>query len=311
VQIPTASPAVAAIATPVTSTTPAFVPFAAPEAVAPPRYTKLFRAQRPADFTASSKPAEIEAGAQVTGFELVSLSPQPRPVHRRWSKGERKPRKMAAPAVIEVAPQQIEIKGNADSCFAVQLPGRETLTLTSLVLSEEGVVPLRQEVLRRVGQAAFLDQLDAWVDTKNLGVLSAGSRRIPLVTVARGPYGAEAFAYIEQTSEGEAVRVLMTTEQSANVEEGSPTEHQSNCQLASTYLRRERGGSTVLGTLQRAVLLREAGNPEPTAINYRVGFSLSLSQASADPEPLLSITLRALDEAPPGIPVGRPAPPPG
>jgi hypothetical protein len=311
---PTATVAVAVPAPPPSVEPPpaALVPFAQLPPLAPARYAGLARVRTPVAFAVASKPTEIETGVRTEGVDMVSLGSAPVPViaQQRNSRARRITGRLAqrvrpASVAMPTAPRQLEIKGSPDTCLAVQLPGRELMLTSSIVLSDEGVVPMRLETLHDEAGGAYLDQVDAWIDTKNHGALSAGHRKIPLTLVGRGPYGAEAFAYVEQTAEGEQVRVLMTTYQSASIEEGAPDEHQVNCSMASFTLRRQRSGTTALGTLQRGVMVRDTVGQDPSTNSYRVGVSLSLSQFSADPEPVLSVTMRALDEPPPGIPVGR------
>lgn len=250
---------------------------------APPRAAELPLAQSPPLLEAAERPQAIPAGATVAGVRVVGARPPP--ARRRAP-----PTPGTSVEVSTDAPDQ--------ACASVGTAGRDAFRATSVFVDRsEGVVPVRLETLRESPGGAALVVTDLWVDTASLGAQHARRVEVPLAKVATGPLGASVYAFRDAGT----VQLIVPIDGSGQVQTSDGLFVSASCATLRAQLRSERGrAALVTGFFMKQTAAIDASDDQPAVapVSVRVGLSASLSQTSRDPEPVLSVVVRALDELP-------------
>ena len=244
--------------------------------------------RRPPSIPASSTVADLHVDGQ------AGATPQQT---RGLSSLARKGAAQAAPPPVPGV--QASVTGSAtDACVSVVAHGRETFRTTQIFLdSSEGVLPVRIESVKENAGTAELQILDVWVDPVTHGAQEIKRQIVPLKRAASGPLGAAAYAY----RTGSAVTLVVPAGTSSQLVDSEGRFVTSSCQVARGELKVERGkGTTLSGFFTRMTAAQDAkdGLTAIPPMPIRIGLSASASQLSADPDPVLSVQLRALDEVP-------------
>jgi hypothetical protein len=258
----------------------------------------LPEAQLPASPALESRPASIPASSTLSELH-VDLQPGAVPVPSRGLSSFARKGGAAQQAAAPSPPQQVSVGGLVpDACLSVVANGREAFRTSQVFLdSSEGVLPVRVETIKESAQGAELDVLDAWVDPSTRGVKEIKRTVIPLKKAASGPIGASAYAF----RSGTTVSLIMPAGMNAQLVDSEGRFLSTSCQIARGELKVERGkGSTLSGLFTRMTVAQDAkdGLAAVPSMAIRIALSASASQLSADPDPILSVQLRALDEIP-------------
>ncbi|MCC6648279.1 MAG: hypothetical protein IT374_22255 [Polyangiaceae bacterium] len=253
----------------------------------PPRAGALPTAQLPPLPAPSSRPGSIPAGASVPGIRISGPAGGAVAV----SKSHRAP---------PVPGTSMEVTSDAgdDACLAIAQPGRDAFRSTSAIFDRsEGVVPVRVETLRDAGGVATLTVLDLWVDPLTLGVARAGRVELPLARIADSALGAVVFGFRASDS----VHLVVPASQSGQVQTSEGQLISTSCATLRIDLAAARGKAAVVtGSFMKQTPAVPATETEPAVapVAVRFGLAATLSQTSRDPEPVLSVVLRPLDELP-------------
>lgn len=254
---------------------------------ATPRTAELPLVQVPPLPDLSKKPDSIPAGSSVTGIRVAGPGGAP-------LAPPRKGRRVMPPPGVSV---EVSTDAPDQACVSVASAGRDGFRATSMFLDRsEGVVPVRVETLRE-GADAALAVVDLWVDTVTLGVQQAKRTELPLAKVASGPLGAAAYAFRDAA----AVQLVVPSGNNGQVQTGDGQFISASCATLRTELKTERGKSAVVSGFfmkQTPAVEASEGQPAIPPMAIRLGLSASLSQTSRDPDPVLSVVVRALDEVP-------------
>lgn len=245
------------------------------------------------------RPASIAAGSSV-GDLRVNAGPNngmPPPTHHGHFRGKR------AAVPTPAASTQAEITGEKPEnvCVSVLVNGRDAFRSSSMFLeSYEGVMPVRIESVKEAGDRATLSIVDAWVDPATLGAKEIRRVEVPLRRLATGPLGSSVYAFRSKN----VVNLVVPAGMNGQLNASDGRVVSASCAVARAELPAERGkGATLTGFFTRQTPAIEAkdGLAAVPPMTIRVGLSASSSQTSRDPDPVISVVLRALDEIPPNV----------
>ena len=259
---------------------------------APPIYSSVpeARVALPARELPPDRPAALPSEASIPQLGVRGNRPPPGPAARAPTTAAPSP-----PAALEPATLTATDPGAClSSLHSIGEPDRTRAMVLAVV---PGVVPVRIERLVVQETTALLEMVDAWVDPASLGAREFRRVEVPLGLLAAGPRGASIYA--ARIAGG--LIVAAPTLGAATLSDRSGR-HGFDCAMVLAFLPVQRGqGSALIAAITRKVRVKltpvQTNDPERDLI---VNLSLSVSQLTHDPEPLLSVTMRA-DPLPVGI----------
>lgn len=295
--------------------------FAAASHAAPPKVSyKDLPLVEAMDLPALDKrPTSLAAGTTVEGIKVVQT-------HTNLPASKKRPARVLPGQV------QVEVLGDtADvACLAVVANGRETFKSSAMFIDgAEGVMPIRSERLRESNGKAVLVLRDFWVDPLTLAAKEIATTEVQLTKVAAGPIDSAVWAFRSKRG----LELVMPTGGNAQLSSSDGSFFNSSCAHLQATLpmeakdkpppppdakvdKADKGdkpekekpekdkakGITIQGFFSKLTPLEEGnektGEPPPPQRLIRIGVAASTSQSSKDPEPIVSVVLRALDEIP-------------
>jgi len=258
-----------------------------------PRFSELPVASILAGPVAGSAPASIERSESVDGFDVRdAVQPRPsRPFVNRIAavRGSRIPLVTVSPEPSDAClsslpmPELSGERARVAAAFPVPVPSFASGASGRMQVSG-GVHALRLQRLVQKSDRTDLEITDAWVDPETRGARLQRRVEIPLAGVAKTPLGARVFGFrderrvwlvIEAPEHGDVVGPIATA--------------RSRCGHVLTDL--EVGSKGAARSFFIEALTSEKNRDDPRKRVSAFALSASISRASRDPEPIISLTI--------------------
>jgi hypothetical protein len=245
-----------------------------------PSWSSIPRATIPATPSHDGAPSALAATEQVAGFSVENNGTAGSPRVR---------------AFVDTTPARRScLAGDVDFSIVADPTLRDRSTLAHMRLGV--VTALRAERLVVDGKAASLEITDLWVDPRSRGIRVIQSVRLPLGVLARGPGGADVYAYRDA---GDQLWVVVPMSGNATGVDGDGERVFSACGHARLSAGQSGAQVAVSGNGQVHTRSTVPGQP-PMAQGLRdLLITITASRSSRDREPVVSVVMALTPERTP------------
>jgi hypothetical protein len=238
-----------------------------------PTWSSIPRASIPAPPSHAGAPSALAATEQVSGFSVENNGTANSPRVR---------------AFVETTPARRScLAGDVDYGTAADPTLHDRTTVAHMRLGV--VTALRAERLLVEGQSASLEITDLWIDPRSRGLRIIKSERLPLGVLARGPGGADVYAYRDASDQLWAV-VPSSTNASGVDSEGERSF------AACGHVRLSAGQSGAQVALSWNAPPAKVDPPSAARFPRELLVTITTSRSSRDHQPVVSVVMALTPE---------------